>query len=207
MDELQQTAVEFSKLFNKDFIYEIDDGLKMKLIFAPGHFHHLLGLNKLKDIDMVAKSPQNSANYIYGNIYNGSVTLNDVKKSRFFDEIELRFRHFKQINVIAESAKVIYQFDPALIKSEKLKAGCILFKMSNDNMYLNLLIKIDDAKGGFYVPYTFIPRLADDYIRSQKEMRVKSMTVTERAKKVNQAHKRTPDNDDHTEPPSPNPLS
>ena len=177
MDQLREDAMEFSKLFNKDFIYKLDGNQEIKLIFVPGHFHHLMGLKKLTDIDKVIKSPKNSVNYIFENIYKGFITLDEIKKSSFFDEIEPRLRHFKQINRIVESADIIYEFDPALIKSEKLKAGSILFRMSNDNMYLNLLIKIDDARGNFHVPYTFIPRVSDDYTRGQKSTNIQSITV------------------------------
>jgi hypothetical protein len=51
-------------------------------------------------------------------------------------------------------------------------------------MYLNLLLKTDNAKKSFYIPYTFIPRITDDYTRGQDFTNIVSMTIKERASKV-----------------------
>ena len=181
MDILQEAAAEFAKLFGRDYIYELENGIKVKLFFAAHHFHHLAGLQKLRDIPAVKANPKNnSAGYIFKNILKGTITLEDIKKSLYFNEIEPRLRHFTQINRIVESAEIVFEFDPALINSKNLQAGRILFKMSNDNLYLNLLLKTDSRKTDFYIAYTFIPRVTDDYTHEQKGVKIQSRYVIER---------------------------
>ena len=182
MDLLRESAIEFAKLFKRYFTYTLDDGSSFNLFFAPHHFHHLLGLQKLADKpEIQVNLPKgNSAAYIFKKILTGKITLEDIKTSKYFNEIELRLRHFKQINRIAETTEIIFEFDPTLINSKGLQTGRILFKMSNDNLYLNLIIKIDAVQNDFYIPYTFIPRHSDDYTHRQKSIKISSRTVIKR---------------------------
>ena len=55
MDLLIEAAKEYSKLFDKDYIYTLETGTVLQAYFIPGFFHHLIGLQKLKDIDKVIK--------------------------------------------------------------------------------------------------------------------------------------------------------
>ena len=143
MDILLNAILEYTKLLNKDYVYTLENDTVIQIYFTPRFFHHLMGLQKLKDIPLVVKSPQNSPNYIYKNIINGLITLDDIQKSKYFDEIETRLKHFTQINRLIEFEKIIIEFDPSLIASKIIKADYVLFKRSNDNMYLNLFINVN----------------------------------------------------------------
>ena len=185
MDPLLEAAKEYSKLFNKDYIYTLETGTTLQVYFQPSFFHHLMGLHKLKDVDLVIKSPRNSPTYIYGNIISGLITMDDILKSEYFNEIESRLRHFSQINRMIEFERIVIDFDPAPIKSKMTKADWILFKRSNDNMYLNLFLMTDDANPYKQIPLTFLPNKSDYYTYGQRIIKIVSMTEAIRAKKRN----------------------
>jgi hypothetical protein len=184
MDSLLTAAVEYTKLLNKDFFYTLETGLTIKVYFIPGFFHHLLGLQKIIDIPPVVKTTQNSPNYIFRNILKGVITLEDIQKSAHFSEIEARLRHFAQINRLIEFTKIIIDFDPSLLISTNIiKADYVLFKRSNDNMYLNLFLKTKNLKTNAQIPLTFVPHITDYYTDGQKVINVVSMKEVDRTSK------------------------
>jgi len=183
VDQLFKAAKEYAKLFDKDYIYTLETGAMLQVYFIPSFFHHLVGLQKLTDIPPVKKGPGNSPNYIFRNIFNGTITMDDIQKSKHFNEIENRLRHFSQINRLIEFEKIIIDFEPSLIKT-KLDADYVLFKKSNDNMYLNLFLKDDDGSPSKQIPLTFLTEITDYYTYGQKVIKILSMT--EVARNINQ---------------------
>jgi len=175
MDLLLTAAKEYSKLLGKIYQYTLETGVVIQVEFAPGYFHHLLGLQKLTDIPAIIKNPRA---YIYRSIINGKIVLEDILKSKYFDEIESRLKHFPQINRLIEFEKIIVDFNPSLIKSKLTKADYILFKRSNDNMFLNLFLMADDANDNKQIPLTFLPEPTGYYIYKQKILKIISMSET-----------------------------
>ena len=173
MDLLQEVATGYAELFDKDYIYTLQNELEVKVYFAPKHFHHLIGFHKLRDIDVLNKA-QNSVTYIFKNIIKGRIKYDDIKKSESFKEIEHRLMHFRQIKSIIEFEKVIIDFDPSKINT-RLNADYILFKKSNDNKYLNLFLKRDATNRALHIPNTFIPQKTDYYTYDQKIINILSM--------------------------------
>ena len=180
MDRLREAAKEYAKLFDKDYVYTLETGTVLQVYFNPGFFHHLIGLQKLKDVDLVIKHPRNSPAYIFRNILNGRISINDIQKSIYFNEIEGRLRHFSQIKRMVEFEKVIIEFDSSLIRSKMVKADYVLFKRSNDNMYLNLFLKSDTPNQERHIPLTFLPHATDYYTFGQKVINILSMSAVDR---------------------------
>ena len=180
MDQLLEAAKKYATLFDRDYIYTLETGTMLHVYFIPGFFHHLVGLQKLTDIPPVKKGTRNSPNYIFRNIINGAITMEDIQKSKHFNEIENRLRHFSQINRLIEFEKIIIDFDSSLIKT-KLDADYVLFKRSNDNMYLNLFLKDDGGNPNKQIPLTFLPELTDYYTYGQKVIKILSMTELSRS--------------------------
>lgn len=181
MDKLHEVAMMYAKLFNKDFFYTLETGHNIHVYFEPGSFHHVSGLHKLSDIPLVTKGARNTAAFIFHNILKGNISLTDIQKSRYFNEIEPRLRHFGQINRLIEYEKIIIDFDHTIPVSSKLeKADYVLFKRSNDNMYLNLFLMKKENK---QIPLTFLPEPTDYYTRGQKTIRILSMTEMPRVTK------------------------
>ena len=191
MSMLMEAAKEYAKLFDKDYIYTLETGTVLQVYFIPGFFHHLIGLQKLKDIDVVIKRPHNSPAYIFRNILNGKISLETIQKSKFFNEIENRLRHFSQIKHMVEFEKVIVDFEPSRIRSKMGKADYVFFKRSNDNMYLNLFLTGDAKDKNKHIPLTFLAELTDYYTYGQKVIKIVSMNTIERETKRNRAENET----------------
>ena len=172
-------------MLGKIYRYILENGTVIKVQFTPGYFHHLLGLQKLSDIPLVTKSPRNKPTYIYRGILSGVINLEDIQKSNYFHEIESRLKHFPQINRLIEFEKIIVDFDPNLINSKLTKANYVLFKRSNDNMYLNLFLMTDNVSPDMQIPLTFLPDMTDYYTYGQRVMRIMSMTEIVRNMKWN----------------------
>ncbi|MCL2286196.1 MAG: PBECR4 domain-containing protein [Firmicutes bacterium] len=150
--------------------------------FSPGFFHHLMGMQKLIDIPTAKKGWRNSTAYIFKKILDGAITTEDIQKSKYFNEIESRLHHFPQIKRMVEFEKVIINFDPSLIRSKMAKVDYMLFKRSNDNMYLNLLLTADGSSPKKHIPLTFFADPTDYYIHGQKVVNIVSMHVTPKNK-------------------------
>ena len=180
MDRLMEVATEYSKLFGKDYIYTLETGMILHVYFIPGSFHHLIGLQKLIDIPLVTKSRRNNPVYIFKNILDGVITLNDIQKSSYFSDIKSRLNHFSQIKRMVEFEKIIVNFNPSLINSKLTKADYILYKRSNDNLYLNLFLKLDSSNNKKHIPLTFLPHLTDYYTYGQEIVKIVSMDILER---------------------------
>ena len=184
MDLLHEAANEYARLLNKIYIFRLENKTTVQVYFTPGHFHHLMGLHKLADINVLVKDKQkNDANSIYKNILAGRISYDDLAKSRYLAEIEQRLIHFKQINRIIEYDKIIIDFDPSLIAS-KLKADYILLKRSNDNMYSNLFLTKDSIDSRIHVPSTFMAEKTDYYTYGQKIINIVSMTQIVKGKHI-----------------------
>lgn len=183
MDILQEIALEYTNLLDKNFIYKLENHTKIQLYFTTKNFYHLAGLHKLTDIAPLIKASNNSLTYIFKNILNGFITYDDIKKSKYFGEIEPRLKHFKEINKIVEFQKVIIDFDVSLINSKIEKSNYILFKRSNDNMYLNLFLLTSKKDLSTQTPNTFIPHMTDYYTNGQKQIKIISVFQVDRKSK------------------------
>jgi len=183
MDHLQQAAKTYAGLLRKDYAYELETGARLLVYFMPEFFHHLMGLQKLTDIPAVIKSRSNHPRHIFRNVLNGRIALEDIRRSAYFNEVAPRLLHFEQINRLAAFEKVIVDFDSALISSKIIKADYILFKPSNDGMFLNLFLKPDNAHASKHIPLTFIPCPTDYYTYGQKVVPIKSIHVLDRQTK------------------------
>lgn len=190
MDKLQEAAVKYSELFNRDFFYTLETGVTIQVYFSPAHFHHLMGLQKLRDVANVTISPRNTSAYIFRNIIRGTITLSDIQKSEHFDKIELRLRHFGQINRLIEFQRIIVDFNPSLLTKTVIeKADYVLFKRSNDNMYLNLFLMSNTTNKNKQIPLTFLPDKTDYYTCRQKIINIVSMSEVCRTTKKNRKPK------------------
>lgn len=87
MDYLQVCAKAFEHLL--DTKYHIVIGRKGKLtelnlLFDPTEFHHLIGLHKLHDLRL----SRGNREKIFRQILDGSLSMEDLKKSRYFSTIQ-----------------------------------------------------------------------------------------------------------------------
>ena len=132
MDKLKQCLDIFTSMMGKDYYLKLEGGFVMKIFFAKKHFHHLIGLQKLKDMPpLIANKDTNSTTTIYNNIKNGRITYAQISKSAFFSDISERIDNFSKMNNLIFE-KVIINFDKNKVPSAPnyiplIKAKYILY--------------------------------------------------------------------------------
>ena len=112
-DLLYETASKFEKLTYTS--YKILLGRKGKsfellLRFPKDSFFHLVGLQYLADITFSSKIKERT----YNEILEQKITIDDIKKSVFFEEffIEERLSYLKHLEEMLDNCKLIFLINP-----------------------------------------------------------------------------------------------
>lgn len=164
MDYLQICAKAFEKLL--DIQYHIILGRKGKLtelniLFEPKEFHHLIGLHKLRDLRLARENREK----IFYEILAGKITMEDLKKSRYYSEIQKRLEPFYKIENIFDSNKVIFRYNSKLQTFSLIEAEYLLFTpYENTDIYIFL-----DRQAGsdFFFCRSFFQKELKDYTKGQ----------------------------------------
>ena len=106
MDHLLECAEAFEQLL--DVQYHIVLGRKNRLTeltlrFDPTEFHHLVGLHKLRDLRLARGNREK----IFYQILSKTICMEDIKKSRYFPEIQDRMFFFDKIEYLLDSNKTV----------------------------------------------------------------------------------------------------
>lgn len=125
MDRLFASAKAFEKLL--DVRYHIKLGRKNKLyeldvIFESGHFHHLMGLNKLSDIRISRENREK----VFWNIIKQKTNFNDINKSRYISKIEDRFNPLLCIEQLLDSNDTMFRYNEKLNVFSLIEAEFIM---------------------------------------------------------------------------------
>lgn len=200
MDKLKQCLNTFTSMMGKDYYLKLEGGFVMKIFFAKKHFHHLIGLQKLKDIPpLIVNKDTNSTTTIYNNIKNDRITYAQISKSAFFSEISERIDNFSKINNLIFE-KVIINFDKNKVPSAPnyiplIKAEYILYK-KNRNDYFHLCLGDTNntntiATSNTYYPETFLVQHDDYYVVGQTELKVEHINIEQPKTKSKKNTKQT----------------
>ena len=164
MDYLQICAKAFEKLL--DVQYHIVLGRKGKLVnlnilFEPKEFHHLVGLHKLHDLRLARGNREK----IFYEILAGKISMEDLKKSRYYSEIQKRLEPFYRIENIFDSNKVVFQYNSKLQTFSLIEAEYLLSTpYENTDIYIFL-----DRQAGtdFFFCRSFFQKELKDYTKGQ----------------------------------------
>lgn len=176
MDPLYLAAKDYSKFIDKNFIYKLENGAEIEVPFKRCNFAHLLGLHKLKDINILKKlsNPNsNVANLVYKHILKKQLTYEHISKSIFFSEMSSRLDNFHFLDQLLLS-EIIVNFDKSKVRKSDLKSDIILYEKKNNN-YIHLCIA-KDKKNERY-PETFLVQPDKYYINKQDKVLVKSIHI------------------------------
>ncbi|MDD6489847.1 MAG: PBECR4 domain-containing protein [Clostridia bacterium] len=94
MENITECAKLYQTLLNKDYIFTLENNIKIKLYFSADNFYHLMGLEKLIDIEQL-KGKQ--ATKIYKQILSGNINDSIIQKSKYYYIIENRIKYFEHI--------------------------------------------------------------------------------------------------------------
>lgn len=181
-DILKRLSDQYEKIIKKNYIYQIDGGIKLEIVFKKRNFPHLIGLHKLIDIPDLKKlsNKTGQADIVYRNIRNDKLTYEIISKSKHFSEIKDRIESFKEIDRILETSELIINFNKETLKKEtkmetELKSNVILYTKIKEK-YIHLCVV--KSKGSVY-PESFFPRNDNNYIKGQTKRNIIKKDILE----------------------------
>lgn len=111
MDDLQKAFDTYKSLLEIE--YHIIVGKKGKLTnyiirFDKDHFKHTFGFHKLKDNESIYKT---SSSRLYRDVSTGRITLETLKKSQYYHDIETRIQNIAYLDVYLDTTKEFYRWN------------------------------------------------------------------------------------------------
>ena len=181
MDELKKKYLEYMRLENCKAEYLFDSGKSICVAYKEENFAHLLGLHKLKDIQLIQfwldKSNKTvKLKNVLNRIKDESFTESMIQASVFYPDIQERYENFSYNNLTTLNyTDAIINFNPTLINS-KLKSDYILFEEKGSNVYNHMGIAMDCNNGNRYIE-TFFSEPSDKYIARQTVEKIKKFCL------------------------------
>ena len=167
MDELLRKYNEYMRLENCRAEYLLANSKSIEVIYKEENFAHLLGLHKLKDIQLIQfwqdkNNKKVKLKDVIRRIKNSTFTDAMIKSSVFYPDIKDRYESFSYDNLTTLTyTDAIIDFDPTIIKS-KIKSDYLLLEEKNQT-YIHLGIALDKNTGNRYIE-TFFHQPSDMYI-------------------------------------------
>ena len=181
MDGLLQKYNDYKRLKNCRAEYVLSNEMMIDFTYKEDNFIHLLGLHKLKDIQIIQMfndkdNKKVQTRYIISRIKKSRFTDAMVKSSVFYEEIAERYESFTYENLITLTyTDAVINFDPKRINS-KIKSDYLLFEEKENHEYNHLGIAKDPISNKRYIE-TFLHQSTDMYIQNQQLVKVKSFTL------------------------------
>lgn len=175
MDKLKECAINFEKLLDiqyKIILAKKGKPTKFVLTFDKKDFHHLVGLQKLKDISNLKRDRA----IIFDEILNDVITYDMISKSPFFESneekkqfgIKSRIDYFIHIEKILDSNNLSFKYNKN--KNAWSVIDCeYIFKNSDFDRELFVFIDKRDNKENKFCR-SFFPRENTDYTKEQIKM-------------------------------------
>ena len=188
MDKLLEKYNDYMRLENCRAQYKLVNEQYIEFYYQEENFAHLLGLHKLKDIQLIQfwQDKNNKSvklKEVIRRIKNSTFTDEMVTSSVFFPKIKERYDNFSYYNLTTLNyTDVIINFNPTIIKS-KIKSDYLLFEKKNENEFNHLGIALDKKSGKRYVE-TFFNHPDAMYISGQKIVKVDSFTLYDAGGKI-----------------------
>ncbi len=162
-------------------VYDLSNNTHIEVIYAENNFAHLIGLHKLKDIQLIQfwqdktnKSVKLST--VIKRIKNSTFTENMVKASVFYPLIQERYENFNYNNLTTLNyTDAVVNFNPNIIHS-KIKSDYLLFEQKENNSYNHLGIALDKKKGYRYFE-TFFREPTNMYLSNQTVVKINHFTL------------------------------
>lgn len=168
MDILRDCALNFQKLFGVDYqITAVKEQKEISVVvyFSEEHFHHLIGLNKLRDIEGL----QGNRTQVFTNILNGKLTYDDIRNSAFIETVNERIKYFTQLESLLQN-EIVIKFDKR--KAHSTINATMLLYQKQDDVYLHLFLTSKNGNSEILIPCSFFPRKDNMYIVHQEVYKV-----------------------------------
>ena len=178
LDILMSAAKTYRELANREFKIGLSNGESIRIVFRPGNFMHLAGLNKLTDLYFIS-SKLLTPTTIFKKILKGEITWGDLNASiHFGSEAKERIECLCRIDeVFVLDGRVVFGFDRAKCCAKvKFKSDMIFFKDDGYEFFITFGAALDKS-GLFHYPETVFYRYDRMYLINQKIVRIVSVDV------------------------------
>ena len=115
MDPLFSSATAFLALTQHEYRFTIGrKGVtrELRLSFSPDDFHHLAGLHKIRDNDFIRTAKRSK---VFDAILNGSITMEILEHSRYYDEVADRIDLAGKLEQLLESSQIVFRFSAQML--------------------------------------------------------------------------------------------
>lgn len=182
MKSIRECAALYNKMLGKKYIFTLEGDLEFKVEFTPSNFYHLLGLEKLTDIEQIKNAKPNK---VFKSILNGSISDSIINKSKHYASIKDRIINFDYLPSLVhfdKSNKIIVDFDKNKLsfESKLTNTKYILYKRI-DNKICHLTL----GKRKIIYPETYIIEPSGQYLSDQTLLDIKNIKIIERKTKRN----------------------
>ena len=166
LDKLFACAKAFEALLKVQ--YHITVGHRGKLTdltlgFSKWDFHHLMGLGKLRELDLAKRNREK----VFDQIIAGKIDYELLCKSVFLSEIENRFGPLAAIEEILDSNELVFRYLKKNNPASMINASFLLSTpYLGTDVYVFLAEK--EQSGQFFCRF-FFPRTGRDYTVNQKK--------------------------------------
>lgn len=181
MDNLLRKYNDYMRLKDCKVVYELSNSTHIEVTYAENNFAHLIGLHKLKDIQLIQFWQDKTNNSVklstvIKRIKNSTFTENMVKASVFYPLIQERYENFNYNNLTTLNyTDAVVNFNPNIIHS-KIKSDYLLFEQKGNNVYNHLGIALDKKKGYRYFE-TFFQEPTNMYLSNQTVVKINHFTL------------------------------
>lgn len=182
MTVLEDAAYGYKKLINKRIVNTYGKKgkkINITILFKDEHFPHLIGLDKLRDIENAIYKNRTKAE-VHNAILEKELTDEIIEKSDLLHKsssdnnddyytVNERIKFFsKVVEIIFERNHILYSFFEvkahSMIKADYLLKYTIEKKKIDDPTYLYLFIKKDEYIKDVYMPISFFPSDNKQYV-------------------------------------------
>ncbi|MCI7330007.1 MAG: PBECR4 domain-containing protein [Selenomonadaceae bacterium] len=175
MDALYEAAVLYKPLLHKDYhivaAYR-QEQIRIKFIFLPEHFYHLVGFHKLLDLKALVQPRM-----LLHKVLSREITASVIRDSKFYADMEDRLHDFGKLHELIDllqSGEIVIEF--AQQNRTRIQADFLLFRKST-SVYTHLFLRHDQRYG--YVPCSFFCRGDNKYIRNNKKYYIVDFSVSD----------------------------
>lgn len=160
-------AAAFRKLMDFQYCFTLGRKGQLKEIvlgFSETDFHHLVGLHKLKDIDIA----RGNRSIVFGNILAGRITYDNLIKSVFIDEIISRLRTFPKLEALLDNDQLVFRYNKKIYPYSAIESEFLL-KMGDGTILDISFLFLDKSEQGVYFCRSFFPMERIDYAKEQMQ--------------------------------------
>ena len=164
MDQLLACATSFSKLLDIEYhciIGRKNNKKEFILAFSSYDFHHLAGLKKLSDVQVVQRNRER----VFKDILSCHISLETLSKSTAFPLIEKRLWCLKNLEEFMDSNTIIFSYDTRKNPYSNVEGSFLLQNdIDGDTAYFFL-----DEGNGSYFGRSFFIKDERDYTIGQSK--------------------------------------